>query len=129
MACPLTLPNIRDCTVGSNINANKWLSLHSDNSLYFITSSDESPSITGRQWFVRDLDGVFTRIHLDVHEDATLNMIYAMPDHTLVIRYVTEKDCGFYVCHDNEEPPTEYKMEYPLDGNWESIMRVPPSER
>ncbi|EEC08055.1 hypothetical protein IscW_ISCW006605 [Ixodes scapularis] len=77
---------------------------------------DEGASITGRRWFRRGLDGTFTQVALDVHGEVTLNRRYVTSDHALVVRNATETDVGFYVCHDNEEPPDEYRMEYLLDG-------------
>ncbi|KAM7293563.1 uncharacterized protein ISCGN_026693 [Ixodes scapularis] len=78
-------------------------------------SCDEGASITGRRWFRRGLDGTFSQVALDMHGEVTLNRRYVTSDHALVVRNATETDVGFYVCHDNEEPPDEYRMEYLLD--------------
>ncbi|XP_077560528.1 uncharacterized protein LOC144175320 [Haemaphysalis longicornis] len=76
---------------------------------------DEGASRSGRQWFRRTLEGTFTRLTPDAHDDPVLNRRTMAADHTLTLANVTEADVGFYVCHDNEEPPAQYRMEYLLD--------------
>ncbi|KAH9374091.1 hypothetical protein HPB48_005360 [Haemaphysalis longicornis] len=78
--------------------------------------SDEGASRSGRQWFRRTLEGTFTRLTPDAHDDPALNRRTVAADHTLTLANVTEADVGFYICHDNEEPPAQYRMEYLLDG-------------
>ncbi|XP_077520153.1 uncharacterized protein LOC144129977 [Amblyomma americanum] len=76
---------------------------------------DERPSLAGRQWFRRSLEGDFSRLTPDAHDDPSLNRRSVGADHALTLANVTEADVGFYVCHDNEEPPAQYRMEYLLD--------------
>ncbi|XP_037505447.1 uncharacterized protein LOC119381754 [Rhipicephalus sanguineus] len=77
---------------------------------------DEGASLTSRQWFRRSMEGDFERLKPDAHDDPALDRVAVAADHTLTLANVSEVDVGFYVCHDNEEPPTRYRMEYLLDG-------------
>ncbi|KAH7969116.1 hypothetical protein HPB52_014712 [Rhipicephalus sanguineus] len=85
--------------------------------VYTVASSDEGASLTSRQWFRRSMEGDFERLKPDAHDDPALDRVAVAADHTLTLANVSEVDVGFYVCHDNEEPPTRYRMEYLLDGD------------
>ncbi|XP_065284085.2 uncharacterized protein [Dermacentor albipictus] len=76
---------------------------------------DEGASPTGRQWFRRPMEGDFERLQPDAHDDPALDRVAVAADHALTLANVSVADVGFYVCHDNEEPPTRYRMEYLLD--------------
>ncbi|KAH6935238.1 hypothetical protein HPB50_004807 [Hyalomma asiaticum] len=82
-----------------------------------LASSDEGASPTGRQWFRRPMEGYFERLKPDAHDDPALDRVAVAADHALTLANVSEADVGFYVCHDNEEAPTRYRMEYLLDGD------------
>ncbi|KAL3225888.1 hypothetical protein MRX96_025361 [Rhipicephalus microplus] len=55
------------------------------------------------------MEGDFERLKPDAHDDPALNRVAVAADHALTLANVSESDVGFYVCHDNEEPPTRYK--------------------
>ncbi|XP_075545904.1 uncharacterized protein LOC142579513 [Dermacentor variabilis] len=61
------------------------------------------------------MEGDFERLQPDAHDDPALDRVAVAADHALTLANVSEADVGFYVCHDNEEPPTRYRMEYLLD--------------
>ncbi|KAL1470682.1 hypothetical protein MTO96_024099 [Rhipicephalus appendiculatus] len=63
------------------------------------------------------MEGDFERLKPDAHDDPALNRVAVAADHALALANVSEVDVGFYVCHDNEESPTRYRMEYLLDGD------------